>query len=146
MEIVLVVLALAAGAGLPVQASLNATLARHAGRPEWAAFANFAVGLVALAAWLLALRLAPPSAVALARAPGWSWLGGILGAFYVSAITLLTPRLGVAVTLGLAVAGQMVAALALDQAGALGLAYRPVTPSRLAGAALLVVAVVLIRR
>ncbi len=146
MEIVLVLLALAAGAGLPVQAGVNAALARHAGRPEWAAFVNFAVGLVALAAWLAALRLAPPPALALSRAPWWAWTGGFIGAFYVSAITLLAPRLGVAATLGLAVAGQMVAALALDRVGALGLELRPMTPSRLAGAALLVVAVVLIRR
>jgi transporter family-2 protein len=146
VEIVLVVLALAAGAGLPVQAGVNAALARHAGRPEWAAFVNFAVGLVALAAWLSALRLAPPPALALARAPWWSWTGGLLGAFYVSAVATLAPRLGVAATLGLAVAGQMVAALGLDRLGALGLELRPMTPSRLAGAALLVVAVVLIRR
>lgn len=146
MEIVLVALALVAGAGLPVQAGVNAAMARHVGRPEWAAFVNFAVGLVALAAWLFALRLAPPTAAAVARAPWWSWAGGLLGAFYVSAITLLAPRLGVAVTLGLAVAGQMVAALALDQASAFGLAYRPMTPARLAGAALLVAGVVLIRR
>jgi transporter family-2 protein len=146
VQILLVVLALAAGAGLPVQASVNAALARHAGRPEWAAFVNFAVGLVALGAWLAALRLAPPSGVALSRAPWWSWAGGLLGAFYVSAITLLTPRLGLAATLGLAVAGQMVGALALDQLAALGVAYRPITPARLVGAALLVAAAVLIRR
>jgi transporter family-2 protein len=146
VEILLVLLALAAGAGLPVQAGVNAAMARHAGRPEWAAFVNFAVGLVALGAWLAALRLAPPPALALARAPWWSWTGGLLGAFYVSAVALLAPRLGVAATLGLAVAGQMVGALAMDQFGALGLEIRPMTPSRLAGAALLVVAVVLIRR
>jgi transporter family-2 protein len=84
--------------------------------------------------------------LALSRAPWWSWAGGLLGAFYVSAITFLAPRLGVTETLALAVGGQMVAALAFDQLGALGLEIRPVTPSRLAGAALLVVAVVLIRR
>jgi transporter family-2 protein len=146
VQILLVVLALAAGAGLPVQAGVNAGMARHVGRAEWAAFANFAVGLVALAAWLFALRLVPPSAAAVGRAPWWSWAGGFLGAFYVSAITFLAPRLGVAATLGLAVAGQTFTALALDQASAFGLAYRPVTPARLAGAALLVAGVVLIRR
>jgi transporter family-2 protein len=146
VEIVLVLVALAAGAGLPVQAGVNAAMARHVGRPEWAAFVNFAVGIVALAAWLAALRLAPPPALAVARAPWWSWTGGLLGAFYVSAVVMLTPRLGVAATLGLAVAGQMVAALAMDHVGALGLELRPMTPSKLAGAALLVVAVVLIRR
>ena len=146
MAIVLVLLALAAGSALPVQAGVNAALGRYAGRPEWAAFVSFAVGLAALGAWLAALRLAPPPALTLARAPWWAWGGGVLGAFYVSAIVLLTPRLGVAATLALSVAGQMVAALALDQLGALGLEIRPVTPTRLLGAALLVVSVVLIRR
>jgi uncharacterized membrane protein YdcZ (DUF606 family) len=37
LQIFLVLLALVAGAGLPVQAGMNALLARHAGRPEWAA-------------------------------------------------------------------------------------------------------------
>ncbi len=146
MEILLVFLALAAGAGLPVQAGVNAAIARHAGRPEWAALVNFGVGLVGLAAWLAATRAAPPSIAALAKAPLWAWSGGLLGAFYVSAVVVLAPRLGVAATLGLSVAGQMVAALALDHAGALGLAVRPVTGTRLLGAALLVAAVVLIRR
>jgi transporter family-2 protein len=146
VEIVLVLLALAAGAGLPVQAGVNAGMARYVGRAEWAAFVNFAVGLVALAGWLFAARLVPPGAAAVGRAPWWAWMGGFLGAFYVSAITFLAPRLGVAVTLGLAVAGQTLTALALDQASAFGLAYRPITPTRVAGAALLVAGVVLIRR
>lgn len=146
MEIVLVLVALAAGAGLPVQAGVNAAMARHVGRPEWAALVNFAVGIVALGAWLFALRLAPPPALAVLRAPWWAWTGGLLGAFYVSAIVLLTPRLGVAATLALAVAGQMVAALVLDHAGALGLELRPISGTKLLGAALLVVSVALLRR
>ncbi len=146
MEMVLVFLALAAGAGLPVQAGVNAAMARHAGRPEWAALVNFAVGLVALAAWLAATRASPPPVSALARAPLWAWSGGILGAFYVSAVVVLAPRLGVTATLGLTIAGQMVGALLLDHYGFAGLAMRPVTAQRVIGAALLVVGVVLIRR
>ncbi len=146
LEIVLVLLALAAGAGLPVQAGVNAVMARHVGRPEWAALVNFAVGIVALVAWLAALRLSPPPALAVLRAPWWAWTGGLLGAFYVSAIVLLTPRLGVTATLALAVAGQMAAALVLDHAGALGLALRPISGARLLGAGLLVVSIVLLRR
>jgi transporter family-2 protein len=139
-----ILLALVVGAGLPVQAGVNAAMARHAGRPEWAALVNFGVGLVALGAWLLATRAPPP--VALGKAPLWAWTGGLLGAFYVSAVVFLVPRLGVAATLGLTVAGQMVAALVLDQAGAMGLASRPITGARVLGAAMLVAAVVLIRR
>lgn len=144
MEILLVLLALAVGAGLPVQTGVNAEMARHAGRPEWAALVNFAVGLVALAAWLAATRASLPPA--LGRAPLWAWSGGLLGAFYVTAVVVLAPRLGVTATLGLSVAGQMVGALVIDHYGLLGLAARPVTVERVVGAALLVAAVVLIRR
>jgi transporter family-2 protein len=146
LGILLVLVALAAGAALPVQAGVNAAMGRYVGRPEWAAFVSFAVGLVGLAAWLFALRLVPPPALTVARAPWWAWTGGLLGAFYVSIVVLLTPRLGVAATLGLSVAGQMVAALALDQVGAFGLELRPLTPARALGAGLLVAAVVLLRR
>jgi transporter family-2 protein len=144
VEIVLVFLALAAGAGLPFQAGVNAEMARYAGRPEWAALVNFAVGLVALAAWLAATRA--PLPFALARAPAWAWTGGLLGAFYVTAVVILAPRLGVAATLALSIAGQMVGALLVDHYGLLGLAVRPVTAQRVVGAVLLVVAVVLVRR
>jgi transporter family-2 protein len=146
MDLPILLLVLVAGAGLPVQASFNAMLARHAGRAEWAAFVNFAVGTVLLAGWL-ALRRAPvPAAGALARAPLWAWAGGVIGAFYVSAITRAAPRLGVVVTLALSIAGMMLASLALDASGALGLTVRPVTGARALGAALLVAGVWLVRR
>ena len=146
LEIALALLALVVGAGLPVQAGVNAAMARHAGRPEWAAFVNFAVGLAGLAAYLVMARIRPPPLSALAAAPAWSWVGGLLGAFYVTAIVILTPRIGFALTLALTLAGQMVAALTLDHAGALGLATRPITGTRLVGAALLFAGVLLMRR
>ena len=146
VELSLFLLALAAGAGLPVQAAFNAALAREAGRAEWAALVNFAVGTIALGAWLAASRAAVPSLAGLGRAPAWAWAGGLLGAFYVSAITFAAPRLGVAVTLGLTVAGMMFASVALDAVGGLGLAVRPLTGARVLGAALLVAGVILVRR
>jgi bacterial/archaeal transporter family-2 protein len=146
LEIALVLVALVVGAMVPVQAGVNATLARHAGRAEWAAFVSFAVGLLGLAAYLVAARIRPPPLSAFTGAPAWSWMGGLLGALYVTAIVVLTPRLGFTLTLALTLAGQMVAAMALDHAGALGLEARPVTVTRLAGAALLFAGVLLMRR
>lgn len=145
MNALLVLLALAAGAGLPVQAAVNATMRSYIGRPEWAAVVNFGVGLVALLAWVAVLRL-PPALSRAAAAPWWSWTGGLLGACYVTAVVLLTPRLGVGATLALLVAGQMGAALAMDHFGVLGLAARHVSAGRIMGAVLLVAGVVLIRR
>jgi transporter family-2 protein len=144
--LLLVLLGLAAGAVLPVQASVNSAMGRHLGRPEWAALVNFAVGAVGLACWLLVQRAPVPVAEQVGRAPWWAWTGGLLGAFFVSMVVLLAPRLGVATTLALAVAGQMAAAVLIDQQGWFGVAPRPVDLPRAAGALLLVVGVVLLRR
>ncbi len=146
MQIVLVVLGLAAGAGIPVQAALNTELRSYLGRPEWSAAVSFGVGLVGLLAFILLLRIPWPAAASAGRAPWWTFAGGLLGAFYVSAVIVLTARLGVATTLALTVAGQTAAALLLDHLGAFDLAVRHVTAGRLVGVVLLVAGVVLVRR
>jgi transporter family-2 protein len=144
--ILLFLLGLLAGAGIPVQVAVNSELRRHLGRPEWATLVNFGVGLAAMAAILLLQRVPIPSLAQAARAPWWSWTGGALGAFYVFSAVVLTPRLGVATALAVILAGQLLSALLLDQAGALGLAVREVTPGRLLGVALLGAGVYLVQR
>jgi transporter family-2 protein len=144
--LLLVLLGLAAGSGIPVQASLNSALRQHLGRPEWATLVNFGVGFVAMAAVLLVQRVALPTAAQVARAPWWTWTGGALGAFFVFSTVVLTPRLGVATSLAVILAGQLLSALLLDHVGALGLATREVTPGRLAGVVLLAAGVFLVQR
>jgi transporter family-2 protein len=146
VEPILILLALVAGVFLPVQAATNAAMRTYAGRPEWAALVNFGVGLVGLFAWVVVTRAPWPTAAAMARAPWWSWTGGFMGAFYVSAVVLLTPRLGIGTTLALTLAGQMGGALLIDHFGAMGLAVRTITMPRVIGAGLLVAGVVLMRR
>ena len=53
---------------------------------------------------------------------------------------------GVAVTLGLVVTGQMLGSVVLDHFGWLGLARQPVSLPRLMGIALIIGGVVLVRR
>jgi bacterial/archaeal transporter family-2 protein len=138
-------MAVVVGAGLTIQVGMNATVRVALGSPILAAVVNFVVGLLALV--LLALaggsRLAPGSAAAV---PAWAWFGGLLGAAYVAATTVLGPRLGAAALLALTLAGQMAAALAVDHFGAIGFPQSPVTPLRLLGTALLVAGVLLIMR
>jgi len=142
----LAILALLAGAGLPVQASVNSAMRQHLGRPEWAALVNFGVGFLALAGLLVAQRATLPPAEAFGRAPWWAWSGGVLGAFFVAVTVVLTPRLGLVATMALILAGQVAAALAMDHHGLLGLGSRALTPARALGAALLVVGVILVQR
>lgn len=133
------------GAGLTVQVGMNATVRFAIGSPVLAAIVNFVVGLAALilVAVVGGARWTPGSA---AVVPAWAWLGGLLGALYVAATTVLGPRLGAAALLALTLAGQMVAALLVDHYGIIGFPQSPVTPSRLLGAALLVAGVLLIMR
>ncbi len=136
--------ALAVGAALSVQVGMNAALRQAFGHAVPAALANFAVGTAALFALALALRLPWPGATQVASAPWWAWFGGLLGAAYVAAVTVLGPRLGVALLTALVVAGQMLAALAIDHYGWLGLPAQPATLNRLLGAGLVVAGVVLL--
>jgi transporter family-2 protein len=146
MNLPLLLLGLAAGAGLAFQAGANTTMGRLAGGPEWGPVVNFAVGLVALLALLFLRGVRPPAAMELARAPWWAWTGGLLGAFYVTAVVVLAPRLGVATTLALAITGQALGSLLVDHFGLVGMAVRGISPARVAGAGLLIVGVMLIRK
>ena len=69
--------------------------------------------------------------------PVWLWLGGVMGLFIVLAITIATPRIGVAATIGLVIAGNLVMAAAIDRWGLLGQDQIPITWHRLLGLALL---------
>ncbi|MBP6515275.1 MAG: DMT family transporter [Steroidobacteraceae bacterium] len=134
------------GASLVVQIGLNASMRAHVGSAAGAAFVNFAVGTVALALYAVATRAPIPSGAQLAGVPWWAWMGGLFGACYVAASTVLGPLLGGAAFVALVVAGQMLTSLYIDHYGLLGFAQRPVDFVRLLGAALVVVGVVLLVR
>jgi transporter family-2 protein len=57
----------------------------------------------------------------------------------------LLPRFGAATVVALIVVGQMLASLAFDHFALLGAPHYPVTPARVAGAALLIAGAILTR-
>jgi bacterial/archaeal transporter family-2 protein len=138
-------LVLIAGAMTAAQPPTNAVLARESGSVIFAALLSFAVGTLALILVTLASRprlsLAP-----LRDVPWWAWAGGFYGAFFVAVGAYAAPRLGIASLITIAVAGQMIAALAIDHFGAFGLSPTPISAGRLLGIALVLTGVVLVRR
>jgi bacterial/archaeal transporter family-2 protein len=52
--------------------------------------------------------------------PRWLWLGALLGTFIVFTITFTSPRIGTTATIGLLVAGQLVAGAVIDRYGLFG--------------------------
>lgn len=140
-------LALVAGALIPVQAAANAALSKSIhGNVPFAALTLFVVaGATTLAAVLLSGSRFP-SVEELRAAPAWSYVGGLIVATYVLAVTFLVPRLGVGAAIALIVTGQIAAALLIDQFGLFRALTVPLTPVRLLGGVLMVTGVILALR
>jgi transporter family-2 protein len=81
----LIGIALLAGAGLPLQASLNAQMDKFLGHPLLAAFVSFIVGALSLLLILLLMKMPLQGVVPGYRSVGiWHWMSGTLGAFFVT--------------------------------------------------------------
>jgi transporter family-2 protein len=146
MQVGAMTLTALAGATLAVQVGLNATMRDHAGSPMAAALVNFAVGTVFLLAAVLLGRNSLGAIAGATAAPWWAWGAGILGGLYIAASAAFGPMIGGATFLALIVAGQMVAALALDHYGLLGFPVRPLDAWRATGAVLVIAGMFLLAR
>ncbi|HND89300.1 MAG TPA: saccharopine dehydrogenase C-terminal domain-containing protein, partial [Saprospiraceae bacterium] len=145
-HLLLIAVAIFAGAILPVQAGLNARMGHIVGQPAVSALISFVVGIAGLLIYILVSRV-PLNAFSLAtQAPKFLWSAGLLGAFYVTAMVLLVPKLGMALSFGLVVAGQMLCSLVMDHYGWLGSPVQPISFLRVVGVACIVLGVVLVRR
>ena len=142
-----ILLAFAAGAAIAVQFAVNSELRGAVGSTLLAAGISFLVGTVVLFAGVLVTRGVPPAFVSAAAGAPWRvWAGGLLGAFFVFASVVLTPRLGAASTIAFIIAGQMVASIILDQFGLLNGPVQPASFVRLGGAALVMSGAYLVLR
>ena len=140
-----IILALVAGAMLPLQAAINSRLGRVLGSPIWGAAVSGVVVTVALAVvGLVALRALPRTAD-LASAPWWAWTGGLCGALVLATTTVVAPRLGAGTMIAIVVVGQVVCSITLDQFGALGLAHHSIDLRRGIAVVLFVVGAFLIK-
>jgi transporter family-2 protein len=140
-------LAILAGMAMPTQATVNSKLAESIGNnPILAAFISFAVGTIALLVYILLTGVSLSGLATAKSAPPIVWIGGFLGAFFVAVMATIVPRIGVALTFSLAIGGQMLVTLLIDHFGWLGVPEKPINLSRVAGAALITIGVVLIRK
>jgi transporter family-2 protein len=139
------VVVLLGGAMIAVQGPINATLGRAVGSPVNAALISFLVGTLALVL-IAGVQRVNPDAALVRGLPWWAWVGGLCGAVFVTAAAYAAPRIGVASMLTLAVASQLVMAIALDHVGGLGVPVRSASAGRAAGIALVMFGAWLVRR
>jgi transporter family-2 protein len=139
-------LAIVAGMAMPTQATVNSKLAESVQSPILAAFISFAVGTVALFFYILLTGVPLSDLAASKNAPPIAWIGGFLGAFFVSVMATAVPRIGVALAFSLAIGGQMLVTLLIDHFGLLGVPVKEINTMRVIGATLITVGVILIRK
>jgi transporter family-2 protein len=146
LQIIFILLAVIAGAVLPLQAGLNVQLGKSVHQPIFAAFASFLIGTVGLLNYLFVLKFDFSTIANTKSVSSWVWTAGLFGAFYVAAVIILAPKLGTALTFSLVVAGQMAVSLVLDHYGLLGLPVKSINWQRMLGVAFLITGVLLIRK
>jgi transporter family-2 protein len=140
------IVAALAGVSIVIQQVLNANLRTALNSAAWSGFVSYFVGLICMIALAVAMRDPAPSMAVASRIPWWAWSGGLFGAIFIALAIFLVPQIGAATFIALLVAGQMLASVTFDHFGWMGLTERPVDVTRLAGVALLIAGVVLIRR
>jgi len=141
-----IILAIVAGMAMPTQAAINNKLAISVGSPITAAFISFFVGTIALFLYILATGIPLGNVLDAKNASAIAWTGGILGAFFVASTVTLVPRLGVALTFSLVIAGQMLITLVIDHFGILDVPVKEISIPRILGVTLITIGVILIRK
>ncbi|HEX7255591.1 MAG TPA: DMT family transporter [Gaiellaceae bacterium] len=133
---VAVVLCAIGGLAGAIQAAVMGELGERVGVAPALTFA-VAVSLVCALGVLLVWERSFEGVRTAAGQPWWLWMGGVMSVFIVLGITVATPRIGVASTIGIIIAGNLVMAAMIDQYGLLGQERVPITAVRLIGLALL---------
>lgn len=145
MKFFWIFIAFLSGSFLPIQAGLNSRLGKSIANPVFAALISFLVGILTILIYIL-LTKQSASWAGLKTLPPYAWAGGALGAFFVTAITLVFPKLGGALTFGLIVAGQMVIAILMDHFHILVAQQHSINPWRVVGMLLVIAGVIVIRK
>lgn len=144
MTYVYLLLAFLTGLAVTIQAGVNANLRQAMANPVLAAAISFGTGFMSLVLVLLALRGGLPSPTLIRQTEWWKWTGGVIGAVYVTTVIISVPKIGTANLVSLSVAGQLVAAVALDHYGWLGFSLHPANGWRLLGLAFIMAGVLLV--
>jgi bacterial/archaeal transporter family-2 protein len=112
-------LAVAAGLAGSVQIAVMSRLGERIGVLQALGFATLLTAVLAFAVLIVARRSVSGYAHALHQ-PWWVLSGGVLSLLIVFTITYAGPRIGVAATVGILIAGQLVMGAAIDRFGMFG--------------------------
>ncbi|MBD2567086.1 DMT family transporter [Anabaena lutea] len=144
MDILLALLGAGSAGGFStIGTAINAQLKTTLHSPIAAAAINFLVGLSILTLLLRLGIFKPFNLDLLFITPWWAFLGGLLGAIFVSLSTLIVPKLGLTTTTLVVVFSQMFMSMVIDKLGWFGAIKYPITTPKILGIATLVIAILI---
>lgn len=145
-QLLFIILALSAGMMIPFQSAMNAQLGKTLQSPYYSALTVFVVAAIGLLIYIAASRFAIPPSQKFSSAPGWSYLGGILGGIYILLIVICAPKLGIGNVTVLVLLGQILSAVVIDQFGFLQSPVHTINWQRIAGVILMIAGVYLVKK
>ncbi len=127
MTILMILLAVLAGAVLSVQAAINGALGARVGVLR-CTFLTFALG--ALLTALLIFFFEPQYQLSLLEVPKWQLVGALLGVPYIVIMVLAVQRIGSAIATVAVIFGQLTMSMLIDHFGWLGNSVMPLSEPR----------------
>ncbi|MEO0311270.1 MAG: hypothetical protein RIQ89_927 [Bacteroidota bacterium] len=144
-SILFIIIAIVAGVILPIQAGINSNLSKALQNPITGSLASFIIGTISI--FLYAVFTKSLSHFQFIKNTNLiDWTGGIMGAFYVTSLIYLIPRLGSALSFSLILAGQMTMTLVIDHFGMMNTGVHPINAYRILGLTLIIAGVIIIRK
>jgi len=147
MQKLLLLIPLLVGMGVVVQSGANTQLSAILGNPFLAALISFLTGVTCLVLLNIAMG-SDPSLINtdnIARTQWWMWLGGVLGAFFITSVIFIAPVIGPTKLFGVIIASQLIFSVIVDHYGWLGFNAQPVNIKKILGVLLLIGGAVLIQ-
>ena len=133
---VAIALAVAAGLAGAIQAAVMGELGGRVGVFPALAFSGVVAFVLGFALLLIA-KQSVGGIADVARQPLWLWTGGAMSVLIILAITVASPRIGLAATIGIIIAFNLSVAAVIDRFGWFGFDRIPIGWTRLLGILLL---------
>jgi transporter family-2 protein len=144
--IIATVLAILAGAIVPVQVGVNAVLDQQLKSPFFTSFIVFLVGAVGIFISFFFTEESFPTGATIKGTTWWAWLGGLLGAIYILSLIILSQYINIGLLTILALAGQLVMAMVVDHFGWFGSTVNPISYLKILGLILIGLGIFLIKK
>ncbi|MFY8033567.1 MAG: DMT family transporter [Flexibacteraceae bacterium] len=144
--LILLLITFIIGCTLPIQAGINAQLAKQIEHPLFSSIISVTVALIGLLA-IYAVKVNDRfNLSALKQVSPSLYIGGLIGSVYLYGIVLLIPKIGSLMAFTLIIAGQLVMAMIIDHYGLLGMEQQSITYKSIIGVALIGFGIYMIKK